>query len=171
MKYEDEIQTLRQFTTQNEGRQLNYYVHEQRKWINNIFKSFIVFSLLFLSGCVLKKEVDIKPCAITQNYIDLPKDKECNEYKKEDKSGIGPDTTKLVFQIKDVKIEDILPQVTVEINEKASFDKTLFNFFDDTKINEAKGPYKEKYILKDDIAGVYVIQIEDTLYGMIQKQT
>lgn len=119
----------------------------------------------------MKENSIIKPCTITQKHIDFPKEKICNEYKKEDQSGVGPDTTKLVFQIKNIKIEDILPQVAIEMNEKVKFDKKLLTSFEGEEINEFKGTYKEKYTLKDDIAGIYLVQIENNVYEVIQKQT
>lgn len=140
------------------------------KKVKGIAIILIVIGLLGLGYKMFCRQALVKPCTITQNYIDLPQDKECNEYKKEDRSGIGPDTTKLVFQIKDMKIEDILPQATVEVNENVTFDIKLLEFFDDEKIHEFKGPYKEKYILKNNISGIYLIQIGNNVYGVIQKQ-
>lgn len=141
------------------------------KKVKGITTILIIIGLLGLSYKMFLRQELLKPCTLAQGYIDLPKDKECNEYKKEDRSGLGQDTTKLVFQIKGVKIEDILPQVTVEMNEKVTFDTKLLDFFDDAKIHEFKSPYKEKYTFKNGISGIYLIQTGDNVCGIIQKQT
>lgn len=130
---------------------------------------YIFLLLLLLGGCTMKKKEEIAPCSRVQNYIVISEHYECYEYVKEDGArGVGPDTSAIVFQIRGVKIETIYPGV------KISGEQQLFNFslLEPFGISvDEHSTYREKFFMTEKVYGVRLVQIEDDVYGVIQKQS
>lgn len=116
----------------------------------------------------MKKNDEIVPCSRAQNYIVISEQYKCYEYVKEDGArGLGPDTSAIVFQIKDAKIETIYPDVQISVEQKL-FNLSLLEPFGIS--TDDSSTYAEKFFVTKKVYGVRLIQVEDDVYGIIQKQ-
>lgn len=143
-----------------------------KKFAQRIFFIATILSLLFLTGCFLTpSDVQIVDCKKTQKHVPFKNSKRCSEYIKEDRSGVGSDTSKLVFKLEDVKIESVFADVQVTTLNDSMFDLSLLAPFGFDKINSDVKQYKKKYVKKDTTVAIYLIQVDNVLYGMIRNET